>query len=144
MRGRLLCKFRDALHALQAAAKRFKVQKDGTINIRHAGKQHMNEKKSKKRKKYLTGDSPMHETCINNNMGCIPYARIFIPQSKCAVLIIVVCYIECYMEGCRTVCCVVHQYTEGGSSQCQPCDTWTCVQVLAWSADQGSFQGQAS
>ena len=67
---------------LQAAAKRFKVDKDGTILRRHAGKQHMNEKKTKKRKKFLGTDSPMHETNINNNMGCLPYAKIHIPRSK--------------------------------------------------------------
>ena len=67
---------------LQAAAKRFKVDKDGTILRRHAGKQHMNEKKTKKRKKFLGTDSPMHETNINNNMGCLPYAKINIPRSK--------------------------------------------------------------
>ena len=68
--------------ALQAAAKRFRVQKDGTIMRRHAGKQHINEKKSRKRKKFLTGDAPIHETNIDNLMGCIPHARIFIPQSR--------------------------------------------------------------
>lgn len=49
---------------------------------RHAGKQHMNEKKTKKRKKFLGTDVPMHETNINNLLGALPYLKIHIPQSK--------------------------------------------------------------
>ena len=49
---------------------------------RHAGKQHINEKKSSKRKKFLSEDAPVHETCINNLMGCLPHAKLFIPMSR--------------------------------------------------------------
>lgn len=49
---------------------------------RHAGKQHINEKKSSKRKKFLSEDAPIHETNINNLMGCLPHAKIFIPVSR--------------------------------------------------------------
>lgn len=61
---------------LQAAAKRFKVTGSGKVTVRHAGKNHFQEKKSGKRKQKLSMRHAASDTQMDNIKGCLPYAGI--------------------------------------------------------------------
>jgi large subunit ribosomal protein L35 len=60
----------------QAAAKRFKVTGSGKVTVRHAGKNHFQEKKSGKRKQKLSMKHVASDTQLDNIKGCLPYAKI--------------------------------------------------------------------
>ena len=60
----------------QSAAKRYKVTGSGKVMARHSGKQHMNEKKNRNRKRRLSKAHAVSESDYNNVIGCLPYAKI--------------------------------------------------------------------
>ncbi len=60
----------------QAAAKRFRVTGSGKVRARRSGKQHMNEKKSKDRKRRLSEVFVVNDSDLSHVKGQLPYARI--------------------------------------------------------------------
>eukprot|EP00890_Picochlorum_soloecismus_P006528 jgi/Picsp_1/6/NSC_00006-R1_plastid ribosomal protein l35 len=64
------------LKTRKAAAKRFKVTGSGKVTVRHAGKNHFQEKKSGKRKQKLSMKHVASDTQMDNIKGCLPYAKI--------------------------------------------------------------------
>lgn len=61
---------------VQAAAKRFQVTGSGRVVVRHAGKNHFQEKKSSKRKQKISMKQLASDAHKNNITGCLPYAKI--------------------------------------------------------------------
>lgn len=65
----------NTMHA-QAAAKRFRVTGSGKVRARRCGKQHMNEKKSKDRKRHLSEVFVVNDSDLSHVRGQLPYKRI--------------------------------------------------------------------
>jgi large subunit ribosomal protein L35 len=61
---------------LQSAAKRYKITAGGKVMVRRAGKQHLNEKQSRKTKRNLGKMIAASDTHKNLIRGCLPYANI--------------------------------------------------------------------
>ena len=64
------------LKTRKAAAKRYRVTGSGRVVVRHAGKNHFQEKKSSSRKRKLSGTHLASETHLNLIRGCLPYAKV--------------------------------------------------------------------
>merc|ERR1719498_582258 len=60
----------------KAAAKRFKVTSSGKVMAKHAGKQHLNEKMSAKKKKALSNKRRIETADIPLVQGCLPYKKL--------------------------------------------------------------------
>jgi large subunit ribosomal protein L35 len=61
---------------LQSAAKRYRITGTGRVVVRHAGKNHFQEKKSSKRRQKLSGKHLVSETHLDLVKGCLPYAKV--------------------------------------------------------------------
>jgi len=64
------------LKTRKAAAKRFHVTGSGKVTVRHAGKNHFQEKKSSTRRNKLTMKQVASDSMKDNIKGCLPYANI--------------------------------------------------------------------
>ncbi|KAI7846092.1 hypothetical protein COHA_000353 [Chlorella ohadii] len=64
------------LKSRKSAAKRYKITGSGKVMVRRAGKQHLNEKQSRKTKRNLGKMITASETHKNLIRGCLPYAKI--------------------------------------------------------------------
>ena len=64
------------LKTRKSAAKRFKVTGSGRVVVRHAGKNHFQEKKSSKRRAKLSMMHLAPEAHTANIKGCLPYAKL--------------------------------------------------------------------
>ncbi|KAL4430643.1 hypothetical protein ABPG75_005899 [Micractinium tetrahymenae] len=64
------------LKTRKSAAKRYKVTGSGKVMVRRAGKQHLNEKQSRKTKRNLGKMVAASETHKNLIRGCLPYANV--------------------------------------------------------------------
>ncbi|PRW58039.1 50S ribosomal L35 [Chlorella sorokiniana] len=64
------------LKSRKSAAKRYKITGSGKVMVRRAGKQHLNEKQSRKTKRNLGKMVTASETHKNLIRGCLPYAKI--------------------------------------------------------------------
>jgi len=64
------------LKTRKAAVKRFNVTGSGKVTVRHAGKNHFQEKKSSKRRNKLTMKQVASDSMKDNIKGCLPYAKI--------------------------------------------------------------------
>ncbi len=64
------------LKTRKAAAKRFNVTGSGKVTVRHAGKNHFQEKKSSKRRNKLTMKQVASDSMKDNIKGCLPYAKV--------------------------------------------------------------------
>jgi len=64
------------LKTRKAAAKRYKVTGSGKVIVRHAGKNHFQEKKGSKRRQKLSIPMLASETHLNLIKHCLPYAGI--------------------------------------------------------------------
>jgi len=64
------------LKTRKSAAKRFKVTGSGRVVVRHAGKNHFQEKKSSKRRTKLSMMHLAPEAHTANIKGCLPYAKL--------------------------------------------------------------------
>ena len=64
------------INPLQSAAKRYRVTGGGKVMVRRAGKQHLNEKMSKAKKKSLGNAIQAPDSHINLIRHCLPYASI--------------------------------------------------------------------
>jgi len=62
--------------ALQAAAKRYKVTGSGKVVARHSGKQHMNEKQTRQKKRDLAKSFVVSPSDIYKASRCLPYADL--------------------------------------------------------------------
>lgn len=61
---------------MQSAAKRYKVTGSGKVMVRHAGKNHFQEKKSSKRRQKLATPMEASQTHMDLIKGCLPYAGL--------------------------------------------------------------------
>ena len=64
------------LKTRKAAVKRFNVTGSGKVTVRHAGKNHFQEKKSSKRRNKLSMKQVASDSMKDNIKGCLPYAKI--------------------------------------------------------------------
>ena len=64
------------LPALQAAAKRYRVTGSGKVMARHAGKQHMNEKQTRAKKRELSKEFVVDDADMYKVARCLPYAKL--------------------------------------------------------------------
>ena len=64
------------LKTRKAAAKRFNITGTGKVTVRHAGKNHFQEKKSSKRRNKLTMKQVASDSMKDNIKGCLPYAKV--------------------------------------------------------------------
>mmetsp|Transcript_20533 Transcript_20533/g.36632 ORF Transcript_20533/g.36632 Transcript_20533/m.36632 type:complete len:163 (-) Transcript_20533:44-532(-) len=61
----------------KAAAKRYKITGSGKVMARRPGKQHLNEKMSRNKKKALSRESALSRSVVKRNViGAMPYAKI--------------------------------------------------------------------
>lgn len=61
---------------LQAAAKRYRVTGSGKVVARHSGKQHMNEKQTRAKKRELAKSFVVSPSDIYKASRCLPYADL--------------------------------------------------------------------
>lgn len=64
------------LRCLQSAAKRYKVTGSGKVMARHSGKQHMNEKQTRQKKRDLSKSFVVSPSDIYKASRCLPYADL--------------------------------------------------------------------
>ncbi|PSC74543.1 50S ribosomal chloroplastic [Micractinium conductrix] len=64
------------LKTRKSAAKRYKLTGSGKVMVRRAGKQHLNEKQSRKTKRNLSKMVTASDSHKNLIRGCLPYAKI--------------------------------------------------------------------
>lgn len=64
------------LKTRKSAAKRYRVTGSGRVVVRHAGKNHFQEKKSSSRRQKLSGMHLASDTHLNLIRGCLPYAKV--------------------------------------------------------------------
>lgn len=64
------------LKTRKSAAKRFKITGSGKVMVRRSGKQHLNEKLLKAKKKALSKERQVSVSDLENIKGCLPYANI--------------------------------------------------------------------
>lgn len=64
------------LHTNHAAKKRFKITKHGKVLAKGAGKQHINEHMSSRKKRHIrTPKFQVHETLVDHVYKQLPYAK---------------------------------------------------------------------
>ena len=63
-------------HVPQSAAKRYKVTGSGKVMARHSGKQHMNEKQTRHKKRELAKSFVVSPSDIYKASRCLPYADL--------------------------------------------------------------------
>jgi large subunit ribosomal protein L35 len=61
---------------VQSAAKRYKVTGSGKVMARHSGKQHMNEKQTRQKKRDLSKSFVVNPSDIYRASRCLPYADL--------------------------------------------------------------------